>query len=136
MKRNDVYTLIFFVRKNRRLGLFAISIFIYSSSISYGSSRLLFIIIWEIFLFNFFFPERDSWILEVRRMEGEQLKEFLIGYLKKRGFNSAAKGLEEDLHHNNGSSSFTSIDYQNDPELTKLIRSFSQYYLLSFGFSF
>ncbi|KAF3538217.1 hypothetical protein F2Q69_00025101 [Brassica cretica] len=55
-------------------------------------------------------------------MDPEQVDEFVMGYLKKKGFNSAAKHLQESLHNNNGSS----IDYPNDPELTKLIRSFSQ----------
>ncbi|KAG2284173.1 hypothetical protein Bca52824_055393 [Brassica carinata] len=58
-------------------------------------------------------------------MDPEQVDEFVMGYLKKKGFNSAAKHLQESLHNNNGSS-FSSIDYPNDPELTKLIRSFSQ----------
>lgn len=58
-------------------------------------------------------------------MDPELVDEFVRGYLKKKGFNSSAKAFEEDLHHNNGSS-FSSIDYHNDPELTKLIRSFSQ----------
>ncbi|XP_010541564.1 PREDICTED: transcription initiation factor TFIID subunit 5 [Tarenaya hassleriana] len=67
-------------------------------------------------------------------MEGEQLDEFVLAYLKKKGFKLAAKGLQEDLQQNkdkesgsntNGSS-VSSIDFQNDPELSKLIRSFSQ----------
>ncbi|CAE6120148.1 unnamed protein product [Arabidopsis arenosa] len=59
-------------------------------------------------------------------MDPEQINEFVVGYLKKKGFNSAAKDLESYHHHNNNGSSFTSTDYQNDPDLTKLIRSFSQ----------
>ncbi|KAG2301284.1 hypothetical protein Bca52824_029935 [Brassica carinata] len=58
-------------------------------------------------------------------MDPEQVDEFVMGYLKKKGFNTAVKRLQESLHHNNGTS-FSSIDYHNDPELTKLIRSFSQ----------
>lgn len=58
-------------------------------------------------------------------MDPEQINEFVVGYLKKKGFSSAAKDLEDYLHQNNGSS-LSSIDYHNDPELTKLIRSFSQ----------
>uniref|UniRef100_M4DVE1 Transcription initiation factor TFIID subunit 5 n=1 Tax=Brassica campestris TaxID=3711 RepID=M4DVE1_BRACM len=58
-------------------------------------------------------------------MDPEQVDEFVMGYLKKKGFNSAAKHLQESLHNNNGST-FSSIDYHNDPELNKLIRSFSQ----------
>lgn len=70
-------------------------------------------------------------------MDPEQLDEFVMGYLKKKGFNGAAKQLQEALHNNNNnngtgsSSSFNSTDYHNDPELTKLIRSFSQYISLS-----
>lgn len=71
-------------------------------------------------------------------MDPEQLDEFVMGYLKKKGFNGAAKQLQDALHHNNNnnngtgsSSSFNSTDYHNDPELTKLIRSFSQYISLS-----
>ncbi|RID76685.1 hypothetical protein BRARA_B03647 [Brassica rapa] len=58
-------------------------------------------------------------------MDPEQVDEFVMGYLKKKGFNSAAKHLQESLHNNNGST-FSSNDYHNDPELNKLIRSFSQ----------
>ncbi|CAN7089745.1 transcription initiation factor TFIID subunit 5 isoform X1 [Brassica rapa] len=58
-------------------------------------------------------------------MDPEQVDEFVMGYLKKKGFNNAAKQLQEALHHNNGGT-FNSTDYHNDPELTKLIRSFSQ----------
>jgi len=59
-------------------------------------------------------------------MDPEQINEFVVGYLKKKGFSSAAKDLESYHHQNNNGSSFTSVDYHNDPELTKLIRSFSQ----------
>ncbi|XP_021890656.1 transcription initiation factor TFIID subunit 5 [Carica papaya] len=58
-------------------------------------------------------------------MEGEQLDEFVLAYLRKKGFKLAAKGLEEDLQQNN-SSSHKSIDFQNDPELSKFFRSFSK----------
>ncbi|KAF8093680.1 hypothetical protein N665_0380s0001 [Sinapis alba] len=57
-------------------------------------------------------------------MDPEQVDEFVMGYLKKKGFNSAVKHLQESLHHNNNGTN--SIDYHNDPDLTKLIRSFSQ----------
>ncbi|KAJ4887896.1 Transcription initiation factor TFIID subunit 5 [Raphanus sativus] len=45
-------------------------------------------------------------------MDPEQVDEFVMGYLKKKGFNNGTR--------------FSSIDYHNDPDLTKLIRSFSQ----------
>lgn len=69
--------------------------------------------------------ERESLIERARTMDAEQIDLVVMRYLKNKGFDSAAKDLEKALHHNNGSS-FNSIDYHNDPELTKLIRSFSQ----------
>ncbi|KAL0856273.1 hypothetical protein Bca101_061426 [Brassica carinata] len=60
-------------------------------------------------------------------MDSEQVDEFVMGYLKKKGFSSTAIQLQEALHHNNNNGgTFNSTDYHNDPELTKLIRSFSQ----------